>query len=391
MLETIKISTIKEGPNPRIKFEGIDKLAASIKELGLLSPLTVVKSNGTYNLVDGARRFRALKKLKIDQVDVVITELDDNQMKEVPIATDFFKNKLTLGEKIEGICQMINKEKKYSPDGLAKRYGFSKKFINTCLKLGKLDKDVIALIGDGNFDMDDAKELARVQNVDAQKHLAKLLAKSDVGHLWSALCKSYPRIPEDDTFVCGQVKSDPKLGFKYDGYVWCFDIEFGKKAAAAYEERTQKKYAKARDKAIPGKKIKPVTKAEKAKKKQDRVKAKDDLEAQSKLLAQSIAKFIKKKPKKEVYSCILETYIGMLGSHDCKLIARGFGHEFKVSDVNTSDLRKLCQQSITPLVTTPEQTLQFIHCIREIINPAATMDVSMFNINPLKKLIVKLQ
>lgn len=52
-----------EDDNPRIEYRGIDALASSIRETGLLSPLVVANVEGDYYLLDGFRRYRALKML----------------------------------------------------------------------------------------------------------------------------------------------------------------------------------------------------------------------------------------------------------------------------------------------------------------------------------------
>ena len=70
--------------NPRTTFEGIEKMAKSIKESTQLQPLLLgpKNGNGKYILLDGERRFRALKKLKEKYAKVDITEMDEHQQKE---------------------------------------------------------------------------------------------------------------------------------------------------------------------------------------------------------------------------------------------------------------------------------------------------------------------
>lgn len=82
---------MQKGFNPRVKFSGIDELAASIKKVGLLSALTVrpAEKEGAFYVVAGERRLRALDALGVDQIPVSIrTDLatDDNRAKAAAIA-----------------------------------------------------------------------------------------------------------------------------------------------------------------------------------------------------------------------------------------------------------------------------------------------------------------
>jgi len=75
---TILLSKIKPDPNnPRQEFDPVElvKLEASIKENGILTPLTVEETDGSqYLLVDGERRYRVAKNLKLTEVPVTILE-----------------------------------------------------------------------------------------------------------------------------------------------------------------------------------------------------------------------------------------------------------------------------------------------------------------------------
>ena len=66
-ISKISIDDIKLNPNqPRTNFDqkAIEELASSIKELGLIQPITIQKNNDSYELISGERRLRAFKFLK---------------------------------------------------------------------------------------------------------------------------------------------------------------------------------------------------------------------------------------------------------------------------------------------------------------------------------------
>lgn len=79
-LRTIAVNNIKANPyQPRNYFDekGIEELAKSIKENGLIQPIGVREKDGFYELVVGERRFRAIKLLGMDSVEAYV--FDDNE------------------------------------------------------------------------------------------------------------------------------------------------------------------------------------------------------------------------------------------------------------------------------------------------------------------------
>jgi len=229
----ISVKDIKTDYNPRTNFENIDKLAASIKEIGLLQPLVVSKNNGHYILHDGARRLCALKKLKIETVDVVVRELDCAQQKEIPLITDFFKDKLKLGEKAVGIASLIDKKKEHTPQSLSKKYGISVQLINKMLKVAKLDTEVVEHLNTGRIDFDTALDLTHIKNVEKQRQFAGLLAEKKFHDLEALLFNSGLVFPLefDDVFTYEEAKKDGQVGLVYkdefDGeIVFCYDKEY---------------------------------------------------------------------------------------------------------------------------------------------------------------------
>ncbi|MFT4899959.1 MAG: ParB family chromosome partitioning protein, partial [Flavobacteriales bacterium] len=80
----LKISKIKANPfNPRIEFdkEGLTELASSIKELGIIQPLTVRKlGNDKYQIISGERRYRASQVAGLTEVPAYIRIANDQAM-----------------------------------------------------------------------------------------------------------------------------------------------------------------------------------------------------------------------------------------------------------------------------------------------------------------------
>ena len=74
-ISKISLNDIKLNPNqPRTNFDqkAIEELASSIKELGLIQPVTVQKNNNNYELISGERRFRAFKFLNLNEIPAYV-------------------------------------------------------------------------------------------------------------------------------------------------------------------------------------------------------------------------------------------------------------------------------------------------------------------------------
>ena len=74
-ISKISLNDIKLNPNqPRTNFDqkAIEELASSIKELGLIQPVTVQKNNNNYELISGERRLRAFKFLNLNEIPAYV-------------------------------------------------------------------------------------------------------------------------------------------------------------------------------------------------------------------------------------------------------------------------------------------------------------------------------
>lgn len=87
-IEQIALANIHPSPtNPRKTFEGIEELAASIAEQGLLQPIVVrpMRKDGQFEILAGARRYRALKHLKRETAPCKVMVAEDGQARALQI------------------------------------------------------------------------------------------------------------------------------------------------------------------------------------------------------------------------------------------------------------------------------------------------------------------
>ena len=181
MIQMIKLDDLENHPNNvRKKYDGIEELAASIKEEGgVLQNLTVVPNpnkEGKYWVVIGNRRLIAAREAGIEEVPCVI---DNNMSEQKQIKTMITENMnrkgLTVVEESKAI-QMCIKDFGVDVDTLNKELGISKTTINHRLNIAKLDMKVLEKKSeDKSFQLSlgDLYALEKVENIKTRNKILK--------------------------------------------------------------------------------------------------------------------------------------------------------------------------------------------------------------------------
>ena len=139
---------------PRQEFnpEQMEELTASIKENGILQPLTVRElENGDFELIAGERRLRAAKDAGLETVPVYILSVDaDVEMMEFALVENIQRVDLKPLEKAEGYAILSGKYD-LSQDDIAKRVGKSRPAIANALRLLKLPPEIKSSLNSGKI------------------------------------------------------------------------------------------------------------------------------------------------------------------------------------------------------------------------------------------------
>ena len=125
--------------NPRRAFDevGLKELAASIRSQGVLSPLLVrpLTENG-FEIVAGARRYRAAQMAEQGTVPVRIKQMSDAEVLEAQLVENLIRAEIHPMEEAEGFARLLAlEEPKYSIEQIAARVGKSPVFVASRLKL----------------------------------------------------------------------------------------------------------------------------------------------------------------------------------------------------------------------------------------------------------------
>jgi len=396
----VKLNDIEVKYNPRKLFNGIDELAKNIKELGLLQPLTVAskEENGKYILLDGQRRFQALQKLKQDEVDVLLKDLDEQQQKEVPIATDFFKDKLKISEKAVGVANLINKERKITKQTLANRYGWKIKDVETLLKLSTLHPSVLELIDNGQLEIKQALETTKLKREDIQIKIANFM----VGKHWCGLLDALENVayelPFDDVFTFEQAKEDNQIGIvvpdecSESERVFTYDKDYYDQKNKAYEEREQKSYEK-RVANIKGERqgelaAQPGQKEEtKEERKEKRTQAKAEFDETLQAFQESTKSFLAQKASEEQIASLIDKFVRQISMDNAKIILKTFDVSFKASEMHSDDFRREVSKILKDIVKDESHLAKLIIYVDYL---GEIYKSTLFDFDGVKQMIVKM-
>ena len=163
-LQEIPVEWINVGPwQPRRRFdkEGLEELAASIREKGIVQPILVrpdPKNNKRYQIVAGERRWRAAQLAKIHQVPAIIRQLSDTECYEIALIENIQRRDLSVIEEAQGYQKLL-KTTKYKQDQLAEIIGKSRSHIANLLRLLSLPDPVQTMLLDQKLTMGQARPL----------------------------------------------------------------------------------------------------------------------------------------------------------------------------------------------------------------------------------------
>jgi ParB family chromosome partitioning protein len=153
-VDKISIRSIKPNPHqPRQKFDetSLEELTASIKEKGILTPITVQKVGNQFILIAGERRLRASKKAGLKKIPVYIIDVaDDAEMIEMALIENIQRENLNPIEEAEAYIYLNNRFK-LSQEKIAKSVGKKRATISNSLRLLTLPREIKESIRNGRL------------------------------------------------------------------------------------------------------------------------------------------------------------------------------------------------------------------------------------------------
>ena len=166
----IDINLIRLNPNqPRTNFnqKDISDLASSIKELGLIQPITVKEDHDNYELISGERRLRAFKQLSIKTIPAYVRNANDQTSLEMALVENIQRKDLDPIEIAISYSRLID-ELNLSQDEMSKRVGKDRSTISNYIRLLKLDPIIQSGIRDNFISMGHGRCLINIESKDQQ-------------------------------------------------------------------------------------------------------------------------------------------------------------------------------------------------------------------------------
>lgn len=181
-MSEIRIADIVPNPTqPRTEFdeEALEELAESIRQLGLIQPITVKRSGDKYIIISGERRWRAAEKAGLEALPAYIREVDDTTLHAMALVENIQREDLNAIEISLGMQRLIE-ECGLTQEALAERLGKKRSTVANYLRLLNLPDEVQFAIKGGIISMGHAKAIASAESKAKQLSLLKRCVKSNL-------------------------------------------------------------------------------------------------------------------------------------------------------------------------------------------------------------------
>ena len=159
----IAIGDIIPNPTqPRTQFdeEALDELADSIRQLGVIQPVTVKKAaDGKYVIISGERRWRAAQRADLETLPAYIREVDDENLHAMALVENIQRQDLNAIEIALGMQRLID-ECNLTQEALSEKVGKKRSTVSNYMRLLKLPNEVQLALKEGLISMGHAKAIA---------------------------------------------------------------------------------------------------------------------------------------------------------------------------------------------------------------------------------------
>ena len=157
---------------PRLSFDeqGLNELAQSIKEHGIIQPLVLRKIGDKFEIIAGERRYKASYIAGLTEVPAVIINLNDNESAEVAIVENIQRKDLSPIEEAKSYKKLLDRGY-LTQDQLAGRMGKTQATVSNKLRLLNLDEDVQAALLNNKISERHARSILRISDKEKQKNV----------------------------------------------------------------------------------------------------------------------------------------------------------------------------------------------------------------------------
>lgn len=181
-LSYIALDKIDPNPDqPRKEFDQatLDELAQSIRENGIIVPLTVIKENGRYILIAGERRYRAAKSLGLKEVPAYIKVATKREVMEMALVENIQRedlNAIEIALSLKGLMEGCN----LTQEQMSERIGKNRSTITNYLRLLKLPAEIQLALRNNQITMGHARCLISMESESEQIEMVKRIIEKEL-------------------------------------------------------------------------------------------------------------------------------------------------------------------------------------------------------------------
>ncbi|MBC8436590.1 MAG: ParB/RepB/Spo0J family partition protein [Candidatus Omnitrophica bacterium] len=176
-IKIINVQTERIKPNPfqpREDFEsqGLEELAQSIKEKGVIQPLLVRRKGDDYELIAGERRWRAANLLNMKEVPILVKDVEDRESLELALIENIQRQDLNPIEEAHAYQYLIEKFN-LTQERIGQVLGKARVSITNILRLLKLPQEVQQELKRGRISFAHGRALLELDDENQQRRLAQ--------------------------------------------------------------------------------------------------------------------------------------------------------------------------------------------------------------------------
>ncbi len=178
----VKVTDVRPNPyQPRVKFEekALTELKDSIKEKGLIQPITIRRKNSHFELIAGERRLRAAIEVGFEKIPAYIMKVESKEeMLELAIIENVQRERLDPIEQASAYQRLID-ECNLTQDEVAQKIGKERSTITNMLRLLRLPGSIQESVAKGEISVGHARTLLSLDSKESQIQLWKKLLKNE--------------------------------------------------------------------------------------------------------------------------------------------------------------------------------------------------------------------
>ncbi len=171
-VDILKVDRNKQQPRKKFDENGLEELADSLRQVGVLQPLLVVKKGEYYEIVAGERRWRAAKLAGLKEVPVIVRDLTAQEIDEISLIENLQRQDLNAIEEAQAF-KRLKEEHGMTDDQIAEKVSKSRAAITNSMRLLKLDNRVQEMVIDEKISMGLARALLGVEDSEKQYEMAQ--------------------------------------------------------------------------------------------------------------------------------------------------------------------------------------------------------------------------